>query len=285
MKNPVYEPLGNRLAYLLAPAVLVVVVFFVIPMIAIAISAFTETAPEGQTLSFATWMKILSDGFYWEVLGRTVRVAMFTTLLALIVGYPAALYIYFSESAWSRVFLVVAISPLFVSVVVRTYGWIVILSPNGALNTVLPGGLPFRILHTEMGILIGLVHIYIPFMLLSLNASLARIDKRLLSAAASLGASGWRGFLDVLVPLSIPGIIAGCTIVLTISMTAFSTPVLLGGSRSKTMPYLIYQQVMLMSDWKMGGALALFLLFTTIVAVFIVIRILRGATNRAVQGL
>lgn len=270
-----YQPLGANLIFLLGPAVIIAIAFFIIPMSTIVFSATTSLQEGVAVFSLDNYLQIIGDSFYWEVLLRTVRVSIFTTIVALIVAYPAALYLYFSESKWRQYFLVVAISPLFISVVVRTYGWIVILSPNGALNAVIPGGLPFRLLQTELGIVIGLVHIYIPFMLLSLNSSLTKVDKRLLSAAKSLGASSFRAFRDVIIPLSVPGIIAGSTIVFTIAMTAFSTPVLLGGSRSKTMPYLIYQQVMLMSDWRMGGALALFLLVATIIAVFLLTRALR----------
>ena len=264
-----YQPLGKSILLLILPAALVAIAVFVIPMSAIVVSAFMTGRGANEHFAIANYYNILTDDFYWEVLFRSVRVSVFATLATLVLGYPAALYLFFSESRWRQLFLVIAISPLFVSVIVRTYGWIVILSPNGALNSILPGGLPFRLLQTEGAIIIGLMHIYIPFMLLALNASLSKIDKKLLSAAASLGASSLRAFFDVILPLSIPGIIAGMTIVFTIAMTAFSTPILLGGSRSKTMPYLIYQQVMLSSDWHMGSALALFLLLTTVVCVFV----------------
>ena len=270
-----YQPLGKSILLLMLPAALVAIAVFVVPMSAIVVSAFMTGRGASEHLSIANYLNILTDDFYWEVLLRSVRVSVFATLATLVLGYPAALYLFFSESRWRQFFLVIAISPLFVSVIVRTYGWIVILSPNGALNSILPGGLPFRLLQTEGAIIIGLMHIYIPFMLLALNASLSKIDKKLLSAAASLGASSLRSFFDVILPLSIPGIIAGMTIVFTIAMTAFSTPILLGGSRSKTMPYLIYQQVMLSSDWHMGSALALFLLLTTVVCVFLLTRTAR----------
>jgi putative spermidine/putrescine transport system permease protein len=272
LNNSLYQPLGKGVYLLLLPAILVAVAAFVVPMSTIVVSAFTAGRGSAAHLSISNYVAIVTDGFYWEVLLRTVRVSVLTTLAALALGYPAALFLFFSESRLRQLFLVVAISPLFVSVIVRTYGWIVVLSTNGALNAMLPGSMQVRLLQTESAIIIGLMHIYIPFMLLSLNASLSKIDKRLLSAAASLGASSLRTFWDVILPMSIPGIIAGTTIVFTIAMTAFSTPILLGGSRSKTMPYLIYQQVMLSSDWHMGSALALFLLLTTIVCVFILTR-------------
>jgi putative spermidine/putrescine transport system permease protein len=273
--NSLYQPLGKSIYLLLLPAILVAIAVFIVPMSTIVLSGFTVGRGSAEHLSIDNYVNIVTDGFYWEVLLRTVRVSAYATLAALALGYPAALLLFFSDSRLRQFFLVVAISPLFVSVIVRTYGWIVILSNNGALNAVLPNALQVHLLQTEGAIVIGLMHIYIPFMLLSLNASLSRIDKRLLSAAASLGASSLRAFWDVILPLSIPGVIAGTTIVFTIAMTAFSTPILLGGSRSKTMPYLIYQQVMLSSDWHMGSALALFLLLTTVVCVFILTRTTR----------
>ena len=264
-----HQPLGLTAVLLLAPAVLVLIAFFFVPMSTIVVGSFTAANRGAISFSFANYVEIITDDFYWEVLLRTVRVSFYTTVVALVVSYPAALFLYLSQGTWRRIFLLIVISPLFISVVVRTYGWIVILSPNGALNSVIPGGLPFRLLFTEPGIVIGLVHVYVPFMLLALNASLAKIDTRLLSAAASLGASNFRAFRDIIVPLSVPGIMAGCTIVFTVAITAFSTPVLLGGSRSKTMAYVIYQQVMFMSNWRTGAALAIGLVVTTFLLVFL----------------
>lgn len=264
-------PLGKYAVLLLGPALLFAIAFFIVPISAIVGSSF-DTRTAGYAFTPQNYLNIVTDSFYWEILLRTIRISAYTTVVALIVSYPAALYLYFSSSRWRQVFLIIAISPLMISVVVRTYGWIVIMSPNGALNSILPGGLPFRLLHTELGIIAGLVHIYVPVMTLSLNASLTKVDRKLLSAAASLGASNLRTFRDVIVPLSIPGIIGGSTIVFTIAMTAFATPVLLGGSQSKTMPYLIYQRVMLMSDWHMGAALAFFLVVATVICVFLLTR-------------
>ena len=265
---------------LLAPATLVVIALFLIPMSAIAVSSLTTGRGAAAHFSLGNYTDIVSDSFYWEILLRTARVSVFTTITALLLSYPAALCLYFWTSRWRQVFLVAVLSPLFVSSVVRTYGWIVILSSNGALNAMLPEDLQLRLLQTEPAIVIGLTHIYIPFMLLSINASLTKIDKGLLLASTSLGASSLRAAWDVIVPLSVPGILAGCTIVFTVAMTAFSTPILLGGSHSKTMPYLIYQNVMLASDGHMGSALALFLLCATLLGVALLRVLTRSARRR-----
>jgi putative spermidine/putrescine transport system permease protein len=255
---------------LLTPALLISLLFFVIPMLTVFYNSITAADRTG--LSLEHYWNIVSDEFYWEVMLRTLRISLLTTVAALVCSYPAALYLYFSKSGWRRVFLFVLVSPLFVSVVVRTYGWIILLSSNGAINSLLPEPYRIKLLQTEAAIVIGLMHLYVPFMVLSLNAAMSKIDRRLLTAAASLGASNLRIFRDVLLPLSMPGIFSGCVIVFSISTTAFTTPVLLGGAKNKTMPYLIYQQNLLFSDWHLGSALAFTLLAVTLLIVYLLTR-------------
>ena len=258
---------GRTAALMLAPALLIAALFFVVPMIAVFINSFTVESGGATHFTLSNYTDFLSDDFYWEIMLRTLRISLITTLVALMVGYPAALYLYFSQSRWRRVFLFLVVSPLFVSVIVRTYGWIVILSPNGAINALLPEDYKLSLMHTDTAIVLGLMHIYIPFMVLSLNASLVKVDKRLLAAAASLGASNWRIFRDVLFKLSLPGVLSGSVIVFAISMTAFSTPVLLGGSSRKTLAYLVYQQNLLLANWHAGAAIAFVLLAMTLIIV------------------
>jgi putative spermidine/putrescine transport system permease protein len=264
----------TSISLMIGPALLISLFFFVVPMLVVlANSLSAPEAGDRTVLTFANYLQVLTDGFYWEVLGRTLRISAFITAAALLLGYPAALYLYFSKSRWRRVFLFIIVSPLFVSVIVRTYGWIILFSPNGPINALLPEGYKLRLLHTQYAIVIGLMHVYIPFMVLSLNASMANIDKRLLTAAASLGASSYRIFRDVFFPLSLPGVLSGCIIVFSISMTAFTTPILLGGVKNKTTPYLIYQENLLLSRWGLGSALAFVLLVITLAIVFALTRL------------
>lgn len=262
---------------LLAPSVLFSALFFITPMAVML--GYSLSAAEGKAtvFTFGHYLHIVSDEYYWEVLFRTMRIALFTTLCALVLGYPSALYLFFSQSGWRRVFLFIIASPLFVSVIVRTYGWMVILGPSGALNWIMPNVFESSLLHTEAAIVIGLMHIYLPFMVLSLNAAIYRIDRKLLSAAASLGASNWRIFRDIVFPPSIPGVLSGCIFVFSISMTAFSTPVLLGGTANKTLPYLVYQNNLLLADWHLGSAIAFALLVVTLTFV-------RGLTYLSQRG-
>jgi putative spermidine/putrescine transport system permease protein len=274
---PVVRRRGSLALLMLVPSTLFVVVFFVIPLGVMFAGSITDRTAGGLTIGH--YVEILGDEYYWEIILRTVRVGAMSTALALLIGYPAALYLYFSQSRWRRVLLFIVVSPLFVSVIVRTYGWIVLLSPNGVLRAILPWDV--RLLHTEAAIVLGLTHIYIPFMVLALNAAMTKVDRRLISAAASLGASNLGIFRDVLFPLSIPGILAGCTVVFSISMTAFSIPVLLGGAARKTMPYLVYQQNLLLGNWDVGSALAFVLLAITLLIVVVLTRVTDRAKLRS----
>ena len=174
----------------------------------------------------------------------------------------------------------VILAPLLISVVVRSFGWLVILGPNGLVNSALRGlGLidePLRLLYTETAIALGLVHVFLSFMVLSVAAALGRIDPAVLRAAASLGAGPIRTFLRVVLPLSLPGVAAGSVIVFTLSASAFITPALLGGPRVKVMSYLAYQQTMLLSDWPYGAAIALVLLAMTSAGVLVYLRLLES---------
>lgn len=264
------------------PMVLASICFLVAPLLVILFNSLTVTMAGQASFSLGNYAKVLADGFYWDVLLRTVRISLLTTVITLVLSYPAALYLYFSESRWRSVLLFIIVSPLFVSVVVRTYGWIVLLGNEGAINSMLPSAYRMKLLRTEGAIVLGLMHIYIPFMVLSLNAALVKVDRKLLSAAASLGASSLQMFRDILWPLSIPGILSGCMIVFAISMTAFTTPVLLGGAGNKTMPYLIYQQNLLLSNWHVGSALAFVLLAATLFGVEVFRRSAERVTRRTV---
>lgn len=272
-------------ALLLLPTLVITVFFFIVPMTAVFLNSLSVNLPAGaRVFTLRNYISIVTDDFYWEVMLRTIRFSAISTVVALLLAYPAALYVYFSESNWKRVLLLIVVSPLFISVIVRTYGWMVVFSPNGLIDGLLPAGYALRLLNSQIAIVLGLVHIYIPFMLLSINASLLKVDRRLLQASATLGASDWRGFCEVLLPLSIPGIQGGCVIVFASAMTAFATPLLLGGSANKTMAYMIYQQNLLLANWNMGSAIAFVLLAVTLFFVFLMNRFLeRRDLKEAVQ--
>ncbi|MBX9709720.1 MAG: ABC transporter permease [Xanthobacteraceae bacterium] len=268
-------------SFLLAPAVLVYAVLFVWPLMVSTWSSFT---PDGH-LSLRTYTKFFEDPFYRSVLWRSLRISAITTFMTLVIGYPVAVYL---SQSWRRgrslvVFLVIA--PMFVSAVVRSYGWIIILGPNGLLTATLGafGIKTGHLLYSETGVIIALTHVFLPFMVISLVGSLQQIDPSLARAARSLGANGFRVFTKVTLPLSLPGITAGSVIVFCLAASGFVTPALVGGAAVPVMPYLVYKEGLLVLNWPFASAVAIILLVATAFVTALYTLLVRdGSSKRSV---
>jgi putative spermidine/putrescine transport system permease protein len=183
-----------------------------------------------------------------------------TTLVALAIGYPLAHWMARIKSRTGHALLLMAVlAPMLTGIVVRTFAWMTLLSDKGVVNQTLMSlgviGQPLKLMYTETGIVVGLVHIYVPFMVLTLTGVIGRIDERLEQAAENLGASPLRAFLEVTLPLSLPGILAGSLLVFALAISAYVTPILLGGFQIMTLPILIYQQIS--ANFNVGFAAAL----------------------------
>lgn len=273
---------------LLAPALLLFVGFFVVPLAVVAlISVLTGNPvndPEAR-LTAQHYAKLVSDRFYLDVLLVTLRLGLWTTLAALLVGYPLAWQLARMRSQTGRTLLLMAVlSPLLVGVVVRTYAWMTLLSDQGVVNTLLRSlGLtraPVPLMYNEFGIVVALVHIYTPFMVLTLTGVIGKIDPRWEEAARNLGASRLRAFAEVTLPLSLPGIVAGSLLVFALSISAYVTPILMGGFSIITLPILIYQQVSGVFNFGFAAALGLILLLVSLAIVLAyhraMLRVARG---------
>jgi putative spermidine/putrescine transport system permease protein len=254
---------GMHAGALLVPAVLVYAALFVWPLLSTVWTSFT---PEG-VLSLKSYADFFGDDFNRSVLWRSIRISVLTTLATLVLAYPVAVYL---SQGWRKgrsivVFLVIA--PMFVSAVVRSYGWIIILGPNGILSSTLASiGLPpsaGRLLYTETGVIIALTHVFLPFMVIALTGSLQQIDPALSRAARNLGANGLNVFLRVTLPLTLPGITSGSIIVFCLAASGFVTPALVGGAAVPVMPYLIYKEGLLVLNWSFASAIAVILLLAT----------------------
>jgi putative spermidine/putrescine transport system permease protein len=270
-------PLAAFLALFVAPlGNLLVLSFF----------RFDRSAGALAGLSLDNYVKFLGDPFYLGILGRTLRLGLLVTLATLVLGYPVAYHLSRSGGRRRAYLTLLVLAPLLVSVVVRSFGWLVILGPNGLVNSTLVRlGVvsdPLRLLYSESAIVVGLTHVFLSFMVLSVAAALQRIDPALTRAAQNLGASPARTFWRVIFPLSLPGVAAGSLIVFTLSTSAFITPALLGGPRVKVMSYLAYQQTLLLSDWPYGSAIAFVLLAVTAASVLLYVRLLETGRFRAV---
>lgn len=263
---------------MLAPGVLIMLVFFLVPMLYLAFDSFHKfslvTGSGGLTLG--NYGRLLGDPYYLAVLGNTFRLAGIAAIVALIVGYPLALLLWRVPARWKGLLVIAIIAPLMVSVIVRTFGWIVILGKEGLLNSAIHAIAGETAvsrkghLFTEYAVVIGMVHVYVPFMVLSVYGALQKQQRRFVDAARNLGAGTLRSFLHVTFPLSVPGIVAGTTTVFAMAAGSYVTVAVLGGSRIMVMSILAYQQAIGLANWQFGAAISIVLLVGTLVIIQVV---------------
>lgn len=271
----------RKQAILLAlPASLALLFFFILPMVYILIRTLTENGT-------ADFTEFFTDPFYLDILWTTIRVSLVSTAVSLLLGYPTAYYMARITSRLKQAMVIVILFPFLVSAVVRSYGWMVILGTNGLLNQLLLGlGLisePLKLLNTEAAVIIGMIHLLIPYMILSLVGVLQSIDPNVEYAAYSLGASPMTTFRRVVFPLSTPGIISGCVLVFTMSMTSYVTPKLLGGSKFRMMATMVVQEINVNFDWGAASAIS-YILLAVILAVQVVVVLVTGRYMKRMGG-
>ena len=271
----------RKQAILLAlPASLALLFFFILPMVYILIRTLTENGT-------ADFTEFFTDPFYLDILWTTIRVSLVSTAVSLLLGYPTAYYMARTTSRLKQAMVIVILFPFLVSAVVRSYGWMVILGTNGLLNHLLLGlGLisePLKLLNTEAAVIIGMIHLLIPYMILSLVGVLQSIDPNVEYAAYSLGASPMTTFRRVVFPLSTPGIISGCVLVFTMSMTSYVTPKLLGGSKFRMMATMVVQEINVNFDWGAASAIS-YILLAVILAVQVVVVLVTGRYMKRMGG-
>lgn len=279
----------NRVGlFLLLPAFIFLIVFFLVPMLYIFYLSFMISDDMGETLryGFGNYLRFFSEAYYTEALWTTIRVSFYTTLVSLLLAYPLAMFLARSSPKVRGIMTLLIVSPLLVSIVVRNFGLYLILIPNGIINQILLYfhviKEPMKLLFTESGVVIGLSNAYLPFMVLSIATSLYNIDPSLLRASAILGASPWRSFYRVTLPLSLPGIVAGVVLVFSMSMSAYVTPALLGGANVPMLPVVAYDEILNLLRWTYGSALSYILLGTTLILVTIFSRLIESGRYREV---
>src|SRR3954469_23353304 len=267
----------SPIAWLIAPAVLLFVLFFVLPFGVMVVMSIFSGNPVTNPNAFLTtrhYERFVFDtaGIFHDSLWATLRIGFITTVVSLLIGYPLAHWMARMHSRPGHALALMAvIAPLLTGIVVRTFAWMTILQDKGVINTTLiQWGLiekPLPLMYNELGTVVALVHIYVPFMVLTLIGVIGRIDERLEEAAMSLGASPLRAFLEVTLPLSLPGILAGSLLVFALSISAYVTPSLMGGTDVLTLPMLVYQQVAASFNLPFAGALGVILLAVSLALV------------------
>jgi putative spermidine/putrescine transport system permease protein len=260
---------------LLLPAAVFLLSFFILPAVTLfTYSLLTQRADGVVALPFtlAHFQHFFGTSLYSHVLFATLRMAAVTAAIAAVLGYPVALMMVRSNAAVMRVMTIVLIAPLIVSVVVRTYGWQLILanSRSGVLNWALMSlGLtdrPVALLYTEWAVIIGSLHVFFPMMVLPLVSALAKIDPSVEDAARTLGATSWRIFCRVSLPLTLPGLAVGFALVFSLTASSYVTPAILGGTSAQMLGNLIEQQIVAVYDWPFGATVA-FVLVATVLAI------------------
>jgi putative spermidine/putrescine transport system permease protein len=264
------------LVLLIAPSLVFLLVFFLVPYLNMVRMSFLVKPASGAYLpefTLANYAKAVLDPFHWRVLLRTFSLSVLTTVLTLLLGYPLAYHLTSAPKRRKRWLLMLIISPLLVSVVVRGFAWIILLGRVGIVNQFVHWvtGEELVLIGTPTGVLVGLVHVFIPFMALAVAGSLQNISPDIVQAARSLGASPWQAFWRVVWPLSLPGVQAGALLVFILAVSSYVIPILLGASNVLVMPMLIVQTLLDVFNWPLGSALSMvfFGLTAAVVAVFL----------------
>jgi len=269
--------MSKRLSILLltAPSMIVLLGVFLIPMLLMLLLSFQD---DTQAFSLQNYLLFIQDPFYLEILWRTIRISLWTVLCTLLLGFPVAMFMAQASGRMRGVVTMLILAPHLISVVIRNFGWVVVLGEKGWINeTLLRLGVidqPLRLMYNELGVVIGLTDSFIAYMVLAIATSLYAIDPSLSKVASILGASRLRTFFTVTLPLTLPGIIAGTTLVFSLSMSAFVTPALMGGTSVKVMPVIAYEQIMSTLNWPLGAALSFLLLGSTILLVTLYTRLI-----------
>lgn len=249
---------------LLLPAVAFLFVFLIVPAVTLlSYSVMTQTPSGnfGAPLTFANYERLLVNPTYQRATLLTLRVAFLTAIVTTLLSYPLAIVIAYGRPMVSRIVMILVVTPLVVNVIVRTYGWQLMLgnNPTSGINWLLKalgaGKTPLALLYTEWATIVASVHVFLPLMVLPVATSLGRISPSLNEAARMLGAPAWRAFLNVALPLSLPGLTAGLTIVFSLTAASYVTPQMVGGPRPM-LGILLEQEVTTSNNWPMGGAIA-----------------------------
>ncbi|HEX3413301.1 MAG TPA: ABC transporter permease [Stellaceae bacterium] len=258
--------------FLTGPYALLLLVLMLVPFANIAMYSLHPYSPTKvflPELTIDNYLKIF-DLYYVRLFGRTLRLGLITTAVCVVLGYPLAYCLARARPQRLAVGLFLLIMPLMVSAVIRVFGWIVILGRKGLVNQALVAlGLePVKLLYTETAVVIGLVNIFVPFMVLPIMASIERISPSLEEAARNLGADWYRMFWRVILPLSLPGLISGCLLVYSLSISAFVTPALMGNPRERMAGQQIYDEVLVSFNWPGASSLSLTLVLLTAALMF-----------------
>lgn len=248
---------------LLFPGIVLLCFFLVLPLL----SSLIPTVFPESSFSLQLYIDFFKDSYFMAVLGRTLSISLIVTIFCAVLGLPAAYVISGVSKKWRGILIALTLFPLLTNSVIRSFAWITILGKNGVINNLLMmfGVInePLSLLYTDFSIIIGSVYLFLPTMIMTLVGVLENIDDDLLEAAATLGLSPLKGFFNIILPLSLPGMIVGSILVFTGTLTAYTTPQLLGGNKKMMLATLLYQRATTLGDWTSASVIALVMIVIT----------------------
>ena len=260
----------RKMAY---PYVAWISVMVVAPMLLIVMYAFIEQGNDVTTFRFtlSNFTRFFSDSVYTDVLYRSLYVALLTTVICLIIGYPTAYIIAMAKPKNKAALVLLITFPTWINMLVRTYAWLGILQDNGVINSFLAlfGVGPIKMIYTDFAVILGMVYNFVPFMILQIYSSLDKMDKSYLEAASDLGANKVQSFLKVTLPMSLPGVISGITLVFLPAVSSFFIPKLLGGGQYVLIGNVIETQFLTATAWSFGSAISLIMAIIIMVSLYI----------------
>ena len=248
---------------LLFPGIVLLCFFLVLPLL----SSLIPTVFPESSFSLQLYIDFFKDSYFMAVLGRTLSISLIVTIFCAVLGLPAAYVISGVSKKWRGILIALTLFPLLTNSVIRSFAWITILGKTGVINNVpMMFGVinePLSLLYTDFSIIIGSVYLFLPTMIMTLVGVLENIDDDLLEAAATLGLSPLKGFFKIILPLSLPGMIVGSILVFTGTLTAYTTPQLLGGNKKMMLATLLYQRATTLGDWTSASVIALVMIVIT----------------------
>ncbi|MEA1761192.1 ABC transporter permease [Pseudomonas syringae pv. tomato] len=273
---------GGRGYWLSAPALALYIGLLVLPLGLTLLLSFNvfdyQVGVKSDAYTLANYTAVLTDSYFYEIFLRTFWISALVTLLCVLIGVPEAYILSRMGAPWRSIFLILILTPLLISVVVRAFGWSLLLGADGLINQAIQfmGGQPVKLLYTPFAVIIALVHVMLPFMIIPVWTSLQKLDPTAEQAALSLGASQAKVMRLIVLPQVMPGVLSGSLIVFGLAASSFAIPGLLGGQRLKMVATVIYDQYLSELNWPMGATLAVALLLVNLLVMLSWNRMLEG---------
>ncbi|KQQ61844.1 ABC transporter permease [Pseudomonas coleopterorum] len=274
--------------YLLsAPALALFVALLIVPLGLTLVLSFNlfdyEVGVKSDSYTLANYASLLSDSYFYEIFWRTFWISALVTLLCVVIGVPEAYILSRMGTPWRSIFLILILTPLLISVVVRAFGWSLLLGADGLINQAIAalGGRPLKMLYTPFAVILALVHVMLPFMIIPVWTSLQKLDPAAEQAAQSLGASQAKVMRMVVLPQIMPGVLSGTLIVFGLAASSFAIPGLLGGRRLKMVATVVYDQYLSELNWPMGATIAVALLLANLLIMLSWNRLVEGRYKKA----